>query len=58
MTLIKGIYSLTSFRGCSPNFQKLNFLHLFVALLYEVHFPKGIILELIEIFEFFFVYIY
>ena len=32
-------------RGRSQNFQNLNFLHIFVALLEEEHFPKGIRLK-------------
>ena len=32
-------------RGCSENFQILNFLHIFVALLQEAHFFKGIRLK-------------
>ena len=32
-------------RGCSQNFQTLNFLHIFVALLLKVHFLKGIRLK-------------
>ena len=32
-------------RGRSENFQNLNFLHIFVALLLEAHSPKGIWLE-------------
>ena len=40
--LLKGIYSLIPYRGCSQKFQNLNFLHLFVAFLQEGHFPKGI----------------
>ena len=35
-------YSQISYRGCSQKFQNLNFLHLFVALLQEAHFSKGI----------------
>ena len=38
-------YSPMSNRGRSQNFQNLNFLHIFVGLLYEVHFPKGIRLK-------------
>ena len=32
-------------RGRFENFQNLNFLHIFVALLLEAHSPKGIWLE-------------
>ena len=32
-------------RGHSENCQNLNFLHIFVALLKEAHFPKGIRLK-------------
>ena len=32
-------------RGGSQNFQKLNFLHISVAVLQEAHFPKGIRLK-------------
>ena len=32
-------------RGRSQNFQNLNFVHIFVALLQESHFPKGIRLK-------------
>ena len=35
-------YSLISYRGRSQKFQNLNFLHLFVAFLQKIHFPKGI----------------
>ena len=39
------VYSLMSNRGRSQNCQNLNFLHIFVALLQEGHFPKGIRLK-------------
>ena len=32
-------------RGRSQNFQNVNFLHIFLALLKEAHFPKGIRLK-------------
>ena len=32
-------------RGHSRNVQNLNFLHIFIALLYGAHFPKGIRLK-------------
>ena len=35
-------YAGISYRGCFQKFKNLNFLHLFVALPQEVHFPKGI----------------
>ena len=35
-------YSQISYRGHSQKIQNLNFLHLFVALLQEAHFLKGI----------------
>ena len=38
-------YSLISNRGRSQNFQNLNFLHVFVALLLKAHLPKGIRLK-------------
>ena len=41
MFLLKA-YSLISYRGRSQKFQNLNFLHLFVAFLQKIHFPKGI----------------
>ena len=40
--LILKAYSLISYRGRSQKFQNLNFLHLFVAFLQKIHFPKGI----------------
>ena len=38
-------YTLMSNRGRSQNFKNLNFLHIFLALLKEAHFPKGIRLK-------------
>ena len=35
-------YSQISYRGRSQKFYNVKFLHLFVALLQEAHFPKGI----------------
>ena len=35
-------YSLISYRGRSQKFENWNFLHLFVAFLPKVDFPKGI----------------
>ena len=47
MTLVIDLkaYSLRSNRGHSQNFQKFEFLHIFLALLKEAHFPKGIRLK-------------
>ena len=45
MGVLKGTlkaYSLISYRGRSQKFENWNFLHLFVAFLPKVHFPKGI----------------
>ena len=38
-------YSLMLKRGRSQNFWNVNFLHIFVALLKEAHFPKGVTLK-------------
>ena len=35
-------------RGRSQSCQNLDFLYIFVALLYEAHFPKGIWLKLFQ----------
>ena len=43
--LILKSHSLMLNRGHSQNFQNLFFLHIFVALLYEAHFLKGIRLK-------------